>query len=200
MAVHCSYDGVLVFLWLLYLGYNHGREAVIPLLGKAPSKADTDGIRELARSVDGVEDVHEIIVHDYGSMYLIPLHVEIPEKFGPAAMHEIAERCERKLRAGYGGEAVCRTDPLIEKSPEVAALEDIFREIVDHDLKLAGCHEFRVVAESEKRIIMVADLDAAENMPETEFHAIAAELQSRVKEHIAAVVYCSFYGTPKFSY
>jgi cation diffusion facilitator family transporter len=36
-----GYIGVLVSLWLLYLGYNHGREAVIPLLGKAPSKAMT---------------------------------------------------------------------------------------------------------------------------------------------------------------
>jgi cation diffusion facilitator family transporter len=54
-----GYIGVLVSIWLLYLGYNHGREAIVPLLGKAPSKTMTDTIRELAKSVDGIEDVHE---------------------------------------------------------------------------------------------------------------------------------------------
>jgi divalent metal cation (Fe/Co/Zn/Cd) transporter len=115
-------------------------------------------------------------------------------------MHEIAERCERKIRAEYGGEAVCHTDPLIEKSPEVVALESSFREIVEDHPKLIGYHEFRVVAESEERIIVVADLDAAEDVPDTEFAAVAADLESRVKEHIPNVAYCSFYVTPKFSY
>jgi len=195
-----GYIGIIVSIWLLYLGYNHGREAVIPLLGKAPDKALTDTIRELAKSVHGVEDVHEIIVHDYGSMYLVSLHVEVPEKIGPASMHEIAERCERKIRAEYGGEAVCHTDPLMEKTPEVVALENTFREIVEHDPKLVGYHEFRVVAESEERIIILADLDAAEDVPEAEFATVAADLESRVKGDIPHVAYCSFYVTPKFSY
>jgi divalent metal cation (Fe/Co/Zn/Cd) transporter len=56
--------------------------------------------------VEGVENIHEIIVHDYGSMYLISLHAEIPARFGPDEMHEIAEQSERKLREAFGGEDV----------------------------------------------------------------------------------------------
>ncbi len=192
--------GILVSLWLLYLGYDHAREAIIPILGKAPSKEMTGKIREIAKSISGVEDVHEVIIHDYGSMYLISLHVEIPEKFGPAGMHEIAERCEAKLRNTYGGEAVCHTDPLMEKNPEIEAIENQFRKIVEQFPRITGYHDFRIVAESSERIIVLADIDAAEDVPEKDFEAIASDLESQLKSSIPNVAYCAFYVTPKFSY
>ena len=192
--------GILVSLWLLYLGYDHGREAIIPILGKAPSKEMTSKVREISKSISGVEDVHEVIIHDYGSMYLISLHVEIPEKFGPAGMHEIAERCEAKLRTTYGGEVVCHTDPLMEKNPEIQSIENQFRKIVKQFPRITGYHDFRVVAESSERIIILADIDAAEDVPEKDFEAIASDLESRLKNSIPNVAYCAFYVTPKFSY
>jgi divalent metal cation (Fe/Co/Zn/Cd) transporter len=92
-----GYMGILVSGWLLFLGVDHARHAIVPLLGQAPSKALLKRVREVAGSVEGVEDVHEIIVHDYGSKYLISLHTEIPETFSMLQMHEIAERCEKRL-------------------------------------------------------------------------------------------------------
>ncbi len=195
-----GYIGILVSAWLLYLGFDHGREAIVPLLGKAPSKDMIQRIRETARSVDGIEDVHEIIIHDYGSMYLISAHVEIPEKFGSATMHEIAERCEGKLRKTYGGEVVCHTDPLLEKTPEVQAVEAQFKKIVEQSPRITAYHDFRVIAESPRRIIIVADIDVAEEVPEAEFEAIASDLESQVKATIQNIAYSQFYVTPKFSY
>jgi cation diffusion facilitator family transporter len=195
-----GYIGALVSVWLLYLGFDHGREAIVPLLGKAPSRDIIQKIRETAKSVDGVEDIHEIIIHDYGSMYLISAHVEVPEKLGSANIHEIAERCEGRLRKTFGGEAVCHTDPLLEKTPEVLAVEAQFKEIVEKIPRITGYHDFRVVAESPERIIIVADIDVAEEVPEAEFESVASDLASQVKATIPNVAYSQFYVTPKFSY
>jgi cation diffusion facilitator family transporter len=195
-----GYIGVLVSAWILYLGFDHGREAIVPLLGKAPSRDVIQRIRETAKSVDGIEDVHEIILHDYGSMYLISAHVEVPEKFGAANMHEIAERCEAKLREKYRGEAVCHTDPLLEKTPEVQAVEAQFRKIVEKSPRITAYHDFRVVAESPERIIILADIDVAEEVPKAEFEAIGLDLESQVKRAIPNIAYCGVYVTPKFSY
>jgi len=195
-----GYIGLFVSAWLLYLGYSHGREAIIPLLGKAPSRDMVRRVRETAKSVDGVEDVHEIIIHDYGSMYLISLHGEIPATYGPAHMHDIAERCEAKLRQTFGGEAVCHTDPMLEKTPAIKAIETQFREIVAEDPRIKGYHDFRVAAESQERIIIVADIDAAEHVPEKEFGSIALDLEARAKNAIPDVAYCTFYVTPRFAY
>ncbi|MBW2057718.1 MAG: cation transporter [Deltaproteobacteria bacterium] len=195
-----GYIGVLVSGWILYLGYTHGREAVIPLLGKAPSRALVASVRDTAKSVDGIEDVHEIIIHDYGSMYLISLHGEIPEEYGPARMHDIAERCEGTLRETFGGEVVCHTDPVLRKTEEILAVERKFAEAVAQDPRISDYHDFRVAAESPERIIIVADLDVVEEVPETEFGSIASALEARAKRSIENLAYCTFYVTPKFAY
>ncbi len=192
--------GILVSLWLLYLGFTHGKEALVPLLGQAPSKEMIGRIRKTARSVEGVEGVHEIIVHDYGSLYSLSAHVEVPEKFGSAEMHEITERCEALLRKEYGGEVVCHTDPLLEKSPEVKAVEEKFRAQVQGMPEFLSYHDFRVIAHSEKRIIIVADVDSADDVPESDFERLSKELEQRVCRAIPNVAYCSFYVTPKYAY
>lgn len=195
-----GYIGLFLSAWLLYLGYTHGREATIPLLGKAPSRDMIRRVRETAKSIDGIEDVHEVIIHDYGSMYSISLHTEIPEKYGPARMHDIAELCEDKLRETFGGEVVCHTDPMLEKTPEIEAIEGQFSEIIEQDAKIISYHDFRVVAESPELIIILADIDVAEEVPENEFESIAANLEARVMSVISNVAYCGFYVTPKFAY
>lgn len=195
-----GYIGIMASLWVVFLGFNHGRKALIPILGKTPSREMLRNIRETAKQVDGIEDIHEIIVHDYGSMYILTLHVEIPESLGPAKLHEITERCEAKLRKIYGGEVVCHTDPLMEHTPETRAIEHTFKGIIDEIESIIAYHDFRIVADSPERIIIVADIDVTEETPESQYASIASTLQSHAKERIPNVSYCSFYITPKFAY
>ncbi len=192
--------GILVSLWLLYLGFAHGKEALVPLLGQAPNREMIGRIRKTARSVEGVEGVHEIIVHDYGSLYSLSAHLEVPERHGSAEMHEITERCEALLRKEYGGEVVCHTDPLMDKSPETQSVEDIFRAQVQSMPEFLSYHDFRVIAHSDKRIIIVADLNAADAVPEADFERLSKELEQRAGHAIPNLAYASFYVTPKYSY
>lgn len=195
-----GYIGVVVSLWLVYLGFEHAREALVPILGQAPSKALIQKIREAALSVEHVEGAHEVAVHDYGAMMAITVHLEIPERLGPAKMHEVTEKCEARLRNEFGGSAVCHTDPLIEHGPEVRAVEDVFAKVVEGAPRVVDYHDFRVVDDSPDTIIIVAHLDADEHAPENEYPAIAADLEARVKDVIPNVAYCAFDVTPKFSY
>ncbi|MDR4505617.1 MAG: cation diffusion facilitator family transporter [Candidatus Scalindua sp.] len=195
-----GYIGIFVSAWLLYQGYSHGREAIVPLLGQAPDKDIIKKIRETAKSVEGIEDVHEIIVHDYGSMYLISFHAEIPERFGSIEMHEIVERSEHKLRKTFGGEAVCHVDPLMEKSPKIQALEERFKEIVNAFSQIVGYHDFRVVHGNDDKVILVADIDLKEDVLSESYDQISEEFEAQIKKEIQDIQYCSFYITPKFSY
>ena len=195
-----GYTGILVSSWLLYLGYNHGKEAIVPLLGQAPSKDIINKIRETAQSVKGVKNVHEIIVHDYGSMYLISLHAEIPAKLGAVEMHEITERCEHKLRITFGGEAVCHMDPMMEMTPEIQAIEEKFKQVLTAFPQIISYHDFRVVAGTHGRIIIVADIDLAEDVNVDESGRISKDLGMQVRKEVQNVLYCNFYITPKFSY
>ncbi|MFC1534388.1 cation diffusion facilitator family transporter [Thermodesulfobacteriota bacterium] len=195
-----GYIGIAVSAWILYLGYTHAHNAVIPLLGKAPSKDLIKQIRETAKSVEGIEDVHEIIVHDYGFKYLISLHGEISEKYVPAQIHEIAERCEHKLRKTFGGEAICHSDPILERTPEIDVIETKFKEMVAEDSRIIGYHDFRLIAVSDNQIMIVADIDVSEQVSEAHFQEVAEALEARNRRVVPNLSSCTFYVTPKFAY
>jgi cation diffusion facilitator family transporter len=195
-----GFIGFLVAVWLLRLGYDHGKEAVSPLIGKPPPKEMIDEIKTIATSVPGVEDVHEIIVQDFGSMHLISLHVEIPASFSVFQMHRILEECEWKLKKRFTGEVVCHMDPLIEKTPEIEKYEATFREIIENFSPVESYHRFRVVGESEEKIIIVANLTTCDETVPLDFEDIKKNLQKRVKDSIPNVAYCSFHVVPKYAY
>jgi len=192
--------GIFVSLWLFYLGYHHARKAVVPLLGQAPTPETITKIREISKSVDEVFDVHEIIVHDYGSLTMISLHVEIPVKAGPEGIHEITEKCERELRKVFGGEVICHSDPLLEKTPETQAIEDEFQKIISENPEALRYHDFRVVAESNHRHILVADIDMDPDIPESKYKSVLNKIKIDVNKRIKKIAYCSLYITPKYAY
>jgi cation diffusion facilitator family transporter len=192
--------GIIVAIWLLHLGYDHARDAIIPLLGKAPSLELVQEIRDTAKSVRGVEDVHDIIVHDYSSKYFISLHVEVSEKLDAAIMHGIMERCETKLMKKYGGEVICHTDPRLDPTPEIQAIEDHLQEIIEQFPQISSYHNFRVVAESASKYIIVADIKTADKVSTSEFELVANELDMLARSKIPQIAYCSFSMIPKFAY
>ena len=71
---------------------------------------------------------------------------------------------------------------------------------MEKSTRITAYHDFRVVAESPERIIILADIDVAEEVPKAEFESIGLDLESQVKGAIPNIAYCGFYVTPKFSY
>ena len=196
-------DGVLglgVALWLVYAGLSHGWQSLIPLLGAPPDRKLLEQIRDIARSVEGVNDVHEIIVHDYGTMYLISLHLEIPESLGAKRIHEVAETCEARLRETFGGEVVGHADPLVEKAEAVREMERRFADLVKGLEWVESFHGFRLVFYSDDLYILVADVNLADQVPEREFSAKQRELEKLAAAISPQLAYASLSVTPKFSY
>jgi len=115
-------------------------------------------------------------------------------------MHEIAENCEWKLRKKFGGEVVCHTDPLMEKTSEVMAIEDKFKKVLASFPEVMDYHDFRIVAASQEKIVLVADIDVKEDVSESEFEKIAKDLETRSMQEIPNIIYCRYYITPKFAY
>jgi hypothetical protein len=91
-------------------------------------------------------------------------------------------------------------DPMMEMTPEIKAIEDRFKQIINTFPQIVSYHDFRVVAGTRGRIIIVADIDLKEEIVEDSFNQISKTLGTQVKKEIEHVLYCNFYITPKFSY
>lgn len=92
-----SIFGMLVSGLIIYTGFEFGRSATSFLIGEAPDEQMINEIRDVARSIDGVEDTHEITIHDYGNHKAVLLHVEVDKTLSVRESHEIATKVQSKI-------------------------------------------------------------------------------------------------------
>ena len=107
-----SLMGIGVSGFILYTGYELAKNAIDELLGKPPSKELLLTIKDEAKCVKGVIDVHDIIVHQYGFNKFISLHIEVDDINSADELHYIADEVERVLSKKTRADVVTHIDPV----------------------------------------------------------------------------------------
>ena len=94
---------IFVSLLIMKTGISFIRQTTNVLLGQAPTKIMLDTIYGVAEEVQGVKDIHDILVHDYVSMRSISLHIRVDRNLSIVEAHDIADevtqRIEERLHA-----------------------------------------------------------------------------------------------------
>lgn len=132
---------VLVAIFILYSGISLIREAINPLLGKAPSPEMTEAIRRKILSYEGVLGTHDLMVHDYGPRRLFAsVHVEMAAENDVMESHDVIDNIERDfLREGMN--LIVHFDPIVtaddDTRHEIAGIiHSIDSALSIHDLRL----------------------------------------------------------------
>lgn len=185
---------------ILYMSYRNARHALVPLLGEAPSEDLIKRAHAVSATVEGVSAVHEITVHSYGKMRVMSMHAEIPETYSPAEIHGIAEDLEETLRRELGGDVIVHADPLMEMTPEVAAVEEKLKTIINGIPSIKAYHDFRVVAHSRDKIIIIADLEVDRELSDEERSSALTALRQKAEEEFPNLAYPVFNLTSRFSF
>ncbi|NLW08866.1 MAG: cation transporter [Firmicutes bacterium] len=102
--------GAAVAGLVIYTGWKLALSSGNRLLGASPSPEMLAKIREEAVTVEGVNRVHGIQVHDYGFHQEISLHIEVPPGLDLAAAHQVADEVEKKLARVLGAGVVVHVD------------------------------------------------------------------------------------------
>ncbi len=105
---------------IIYTGFDMLRSMVNVLLGEAPPRDLVDRIVEAGLSVKGVEEVHDINVHDYGHRKIISLHIVIPGEIETARSHHLAKLVEKAVSESANVAAVVHVDPSSDSESESA--------------------------------------------------------------------------------
>ncbi len=138
--------GIAVSLVILATALHLAKKSVDPLIGAAPDPEEIEHLAGAALSVDGVHGVHDIVIHDYGEVRLISLHIETCASESPLALHATAESVQQLLSEGRKGHVVVHVDPIDRSHPDYEDAHRALRRIVAaeprvqsfHDLRLAG--------------------------------------------------------------
>lgn len=136
--------GAIVAVVILISGIGLVKEAMDPLLGKAPSEDVVEKIRAKILSYDGVLGTHDLMIHDYGpGRMFASVHVEVSAELTLTECHDIIDRIERDFLRG-GLNLLVHPDP-VSDGETAAFVRETVRELDEritvHDLRTIGAPE-----------------------------------------------------------
>ncbi len=141
--------GALVAVFILYSGIGLVKDAMNPLLGKAPEPELVERIHQKIMSYEGVLGAHDLMIHDYGpGRQFASVHVEMPAERTALECHEVIDKIERDfLKDGLN--MLVHLDPIITEDKGVGHLNKELMEIVRgidgrlsvHDVRTVPCDE-----------------------------------------------------------
>ncbi|HHY13886.1 MAG TPA: cation transporter [Thermoanaerobacterales bacterium] len=104
--------GMGVSALIIYTGIIIAVESGSKLIGEAASEETINSIASYALSIPGVQDVHDIHVHDYGGHKMISLHIKVDSNLPFVKAHEISSQVEDTIKNKTHCEAIVHIDPV----------------------------------------------------------------------------------------
>jgi len=141
-----AYCGLAVSVFILYSGIRSAKETMDPLLGAPPSPEFIEEIAEIVYSHDGVEGIHDLIVHDYGpGRTMISLHAEVPADANLVETHDMIDNIEKDLRERLKCDAVIHMDPIATDDEQTLEVREKISALVACIDSRLSIHDFRMV-------------------------------------------------------
>ena len=146
--------GLGVAAMMMYSAYDIAQSAIDDLLGKPVDKETINTITSLVKQIDGIYNVHDIIVHSYGAQRFISLHIEISEGMSPEHMHNIADSVEKLLSNEMDADVVTHVDPVTLEGEEIMFVKEIItKNMIKSNLKV-NFQDLRIVKHQEVESIL----------------------------------------------
>ncbi len=138
--------GMLVALFILFSAYKAAKETLSPLLGQTPEPEFVEHIQQIVLSYPEVQNVHDLVVHDYGpGRVMISLHAEVPADGDLLQLHDVIDNIEHRLKKELGCMAVIHMDPIVTNDAHTTALRQTVAEQVKTIDPRLTIHDFRIV-------------------------------------------------------
>lgn len=141
-----GYIGMLVAIFIIISGIEILKEILNPLLGEPPSKDLLNTVVKKLMSYDGVINIHDLVIHNYGAnKYFATVHVEVSYKEDILESHDMIDNIERDFLNDMGINLVIHLDPVVTDDEETNTIK---REVMDIIKKLGedfSMHDFRIV-------------------------------------------------------
>ena len=147
-------------------------------------------IQEIVLSYPEVQNVHDLIVHDYGpGRVIISLHAEVSASGNLLQLHDVIDNIEHRLQKELGCVAVIHMDPIVTDDPETQRLRLAVAEKVKTIDPRLTIHDFRMVpGPSHTNLIFDTVVPYGVKLDRAQVQKRIAELVRQLGEQYFAVV------------
>lgn len=141
-----AYVSIAVALYIVYSGIGLIKDTVGLLLGAAPSEELTGTIQKKILSYDGVEGIHDLIVHNYGpKRCFASVHMEVNARQDIVVSHDMADNIEKDFKRDMDIDLVVHIDPLITDDEMLNSARLMVADILSGIDESLTHHDFRMV-------------------------------------------------------
>ncbi len=138
--------GILVALFIIWSGIGLVKDTVSPILGKAPEAEMLDELTREIQSADGVLDIHDLIIHDYGPGRLFAsAHVEVDGSRDIFEVHDSVDNIENKIRNEMGILMTIHMDPVNPGDPATEEVKSILEKALPLAEGVENFHDVRLI-------------------------------------------------------
>lgn len=170
--------GLLVACFILWSGAGLIRDAISPLLGKAPEPELVESIRAKIMSYPGVLGTHDLMIHDYGpGRRFASVHVEMSADGSMLESHDVIDSIERDFK-DEGLNMLVHLDPIVTDNSATGEIYRELTEIISRADSRLTLHDLRIIPDPS-RIKVIFDCAAP--------HEIALT-DAQIKEEITRLV------------
>ncbi|MFH1460351.1 MAG: cation diffusion facilitator family transporter [Candidatus Omnitrophota bacterium] len=141
-----SIFGAIVAAYVIYTGIKLIKISVFHLLGKALDDNLRKEIETIAYSVEGVQGVHDIAAHDYGTHKAISLHVEVFYKLDSVTAHQIAATVETRIAEKINSSPIVHIDLQKTKRKKKTVTFKILRKIIARYPRIINFHGVEILS------------------------------------------------------
>jgi cation diffusion facilitator family transporter len=174
--------GIVVAVFVMYTGVMLLKESGNELLGRAPSVETLKAVKESATSVEGVEDVHDVLVHDYGSYKAISMHITVDESISAGEAHQIASDLEMMINDKIEAEPTVHVESREDTESIIQAEKEVEDVITDYD-EILSSHNIEVtrtrVGGKIEMHILIAKHTTVEDA-----HKLVHDIKSRISNRL----------------
>ncbi len=175
-------DGIMGIIVSLVIGasaFSIARDAIHPLLGEAPSAERIREVEEIAMEQSDVLGVHEIIIHTYGQVRMISLHLEVSDKSTAYELHHLSEEVEEAIAKKLKAEVVAHIDPVNKDHPQYEEIHRVVSEIASEDSRISSFHDLRIVGTDPGKSKAVFNIVLEEDIDDQERYDIIRSAQKK---------------------
>ena len=172
--------GILISVYIMYSGWKMLQDVITPLLGESATYEELAEIKKIAKSVKGIKGTHDIMMHKYGSMKVISLHVEIPEEFPFMEAHNLIEEIEENINVKMGAITTIHLDPIQKLNDDLRQVHSILGGIIKSNPELNSYHDLRML-KVKGALTLVVDVVASHGVNPDEIIALRHKVASSLR-------------------
>jgi cation diffusion facilitator family transporter len=103
--------GLIVSILILHTGGSLAISSASVLIGEGADKETEQRITQIAQSIDGIRNVHNLNVHCYGNVKIVSLDIHVDPQLSVDASHQIANTLEGALLEKLSMQCVVHVEP-----------------------------------------------------------------------------------------